>query len=246
MAERMINVDGATLWTTEQGSGPALVLCSGGPGAADYLGPVAAMIDDLTHVYRFEPRGCGRSVSDGPYDLMTSLADLDALRAAFGHERWIVAGHSWGASLALAYALEYPGRVEALLYLSGGGIVNDRHWHAAYVEGRDAGREVLPEPLFPHNLEVNRVGNATTREYHRRPGLLREIADLTVPMLAICGSEDIRPHWPVEQLANLMPNARFELLDGANHEPWHEDGSEMRRLMREFLLELRSGIEPGA
>jgi hypothetical protein len=43
-----------------------------------------------------------------------------------------------------------------------------------------------------------------------------------------------------------MPNARFELLSGANHEPWHKDGSEMRRLIREFLLDLDSGIEPGA
>jgi proline iminopeptidase len=204
------------------------------------------MIDDLTRVYRFEPRGCGRSSAGGPYDLTSALADLDALRAALGHEHWIVAGHSWGASLALAYALEYPGRTDALLYLAGGGIVNDRQWHAAYVEGRDAGREVLPEPLYPPNMDVNRIGNATTREYHRRPGLLRDLARLTVPMLAVSGSEDIRPSWPVEQLANLMPNACFVLIEGDTHEPWHRDGSAMRAVLRDYLKELRSDLEPGA
>jgi proline iminopeptidase len=242
----MIAVNGANLWVAEQGAGPALVLCSGGPGVCDYLGPVADMIDDLARVYRFEPRGCGRSSAEGPFDLPTALADLDALRDALGYERWIVAGHSWGASLALAYALEYPDRADALLYLAGGGIVNDRQWHAAYVEGRDAGREVLPEPLYPHNMEVNRACMASTREYHRRPGLLRDLAQLTVPMLAISGGEDIRPSWPVEQLANLMPNARFVLLEGDNHEPWHTDGSALRAVMREYLKELRSDAEPGA
>ncbi len=241
MSEQLMTVNGATLWVAAQGSGRPVVLCSGGPGAADYLGPVSAMIDDLARVYRFEPRGCGRSQAEGPFDFATSLADLEALRAELGHEHWIVAGHSWGASLALAYALEYPGRAEALLYLSGGGIVNDRQWHAAYVEGRDAGREVLPEPIYPDNLEVNRIGNASTKEYHRRPGLLREIAELPLPALAIHGDEDIRPHWPVEQLMNLIPNARFVLLEGANHEPWHKDGSEMRRLIREFLGEITPG-----
>ncbi|MBD2519562.1 hypothetical protein H6G93_32300 [Nostoc sp. FACHB-973] len=33
---------------------------------------------------------------------------------------------------------------------------------------------------------------------------------LAVPMLAIVGSEDIRPSWPVEQVANLMPCAYFQ------------------------------------
>ena len=103
MSEQLMAVNGATIWVSETGAGRPVVLCGGGPGAADYLGPVAEMIDDLAQVYRYEPRGCGRSQAEGPFDLATSLADLDALRAALGYEQWIVAGHSWGASLALAF-----------------------------------------------------------------------------------------------------------------------------------------------
>src|SRR5438046_1868761 len=80
MPERIVAVNGTELWVTELGSGPPMILCHGGPGCCDYLGPVAEMVDDRVHVYRFEPRGCGRSAIDGPYDLATSLADLEALR----------------------------------------------------------------------------------------------------------------------------------------------------------------------
>jgi proline iminopeptidase len=61
MQERTIAVNGADLWVAEQGTGRPLVLCTGGAGLCDYLGPVAAMVEDLARVYRFDPRGCGRS-----------------------------------------------------------------------------------------------------------------------------------------------------------------------------------------
>ena len=43
-------------------------------------------------------------------------------------------GHSWGAQLALAYALAHPGRVDASIYVSGTGIGPDADWHPAYQE----------------------------------------------------------------------------------------------------------------
>ncbi|MGH2535439.1 MAG: alpha/beta fold hydrolase [Thermomicrobiales bacterium] len=193
MQDAIVAVNGTDLWVAEQGMGYPLILCAGGPGCCDYLGPVAAMVDDLVRVYRFESRGCGRSAVDGPYDLATSLADLDALRVHWGHVRWVVGGHSWGAFLALAYALEYPERTTALVYLSGAGVQNDRGWHAAYKAGREAGREQDPPMAYPDNREVNRAGNASTREYIVQPTLLRRLAECTVPMLAVYGSEDIRP-----------------------------------------------------
>lgn len=125
-----VEVEGASLWTAGQGSGPAVVLCHGGPGLWDYLGPVAAMINDLATVFRYDQRACGRSIGEPPYDVATAVADLDALRAHWGLTGWIVAGHSWGATLALAYCLRHPARARGLIYLSGTGI--DPAWHAEY------------------------------------------------------------------------------------------------------------------
>src|SRR6266851_2910679 len=126
----VVSVPGSALWTTRQGNGPALVCCHGGPGLWDYLEPVAEMVDDLVTVYRYDQRSCGRSTGGPPYNVATAVADLDALRDHWGLPQWIVLGHSWGATLALAYGLAHPARVRALIYLSGTGV--DPSWHAEY------------------------------------------------------------------------------------------------------------------
>lgn len=96
----------------------------------------------------------------------------------------------------------------------------------------------MPEFAYPYNPEVNRVGNASWREYIKHPALLRRIADLRIPALVLHGSDDIRPGWPARQLAHLLPDARFELIEGAEHhmEITHPDG--LRRLLRAFLGEV--------
>ncbi|WP_281167864.1 alpha/beta fold hydrolase [Longispora albida] len=115
--------DGAELWTTVEGpeGGAPVVLCHGGPGMWDYLGPVSGMLADRYRVYRFDQRGCGRSSGPGDYGLARAVADLDEVRAGLGVRRWAVFGHSWGATLALAYAWQYPDRVTRLVYCSGVG-----------------------------------------------------------------------------------------------------------------------------
>jgi proline iminopeptidase len=118
----MVEVPGATLWTESQGAGVPLVLCHGGPGLSDNLGPVAAMVDDVARVHRFDQRGSGRSRSDGPFDVDAMVGDLEALRRHWGHERWVLGGHSWGASLALFYALAHPDRALGVIYLCGTGL----------------------------------------------------------------------------------------------------------------------------
>lgn len=138
--EPIVAVNGAHFWTARQGAGPPLVLLHGGPGLWDDFGELAAMIDDLVTVHRYDQRGSGRSAGPPPYDIETFVADLDALRVHWGHERWIVAGHSAGANLALAYASAHPERVAAVLYLAGTGLVND--WRDEYHAAAEARRDV--------------------------------------------------------------------------------------------------------
>jgi proline iminopeptidase len=134
--DEIVRVPGCSLWATHQGNGPALVCCHGGPGLWDYLAPVAEMIEDLVTVYRYDQRACGRSTGGPPYDVATAVADLDALRDHWGLSQWIVLGHSWGATLALAYGLAYPSRVRALIYLSGTSI--DASWKEEYHRNQEA------------------------------------------------------------------------------------------------------------
>jgi proline iminopeptidase len=117
--EEIVDVDaGARLWTVTVGAGRPVVLCHGGPGSTDTLAPVAAMLADVARVHRYEQRACGRSTGGPPYTMTRSARDLEALRRHWGHPRWVVAGHSFGAALALAYGLEHPDRTEAIIFVS--------------------------------------------------------------------------------------------------------------------------------
>jgi proline iminopeptidase len=131
--------DGVLLWTATGGSGSIpVVLCHGGAGLWDYLEPVAATLAPIARVHRWEQRGCGRSERTGPYSLARFTADIEVLRRNFGHERWLVFGHSWGAGLALRYALAHPQRTLGVLYVSGTGF--GQAWRAAYHEEADRRR----------------------------------------------------------------------------------------------------------
>ncbi|WP_432994862.1 alpha/beta fold hydrolase [Dactylosporangium sp. CA-233914] len=124
-------------WTSGTPSGrPPVVLLHGGPGLWDYLRPVARMLDPLTRVHRFDQRGCGGSdpSPQHSHSIARSVADLEALRRHWGHERWIVVGHSFGASLALAYGFAHPERTAGLGYLSGVGVGD---WRGPYGRERD-------------------------------------------------------------------------------------------------------------
>ncbi|MGH2586439.1 MAG: alpha/beta fold hydrolase, partial [Dehalococcoidia bacterium] len=146
--------DGARLWTATQGRGRPFVLCHGGPGGTDTLAPVAAMVDDLALVHRYEQRACGRSSGGIPYTMARSVADLEAVRRHWGYDRWLVGGVSFGAALALAYAIEHPQRVQGLVYVSCVvRLAGQPDWTAQF---RLARVERIPEPERGRYLELQR------------------------------------------------------------------------------------------
>ncbi|USQ83651.1 alpha/beta hydrolase [Streptomyces phaeoluteigriseus] len=133
--EKVTADDGARLWTARAGEGEPLVLCHGGPGLWDMFDDVGGELTDRASVFRWDQRGCGRSQrSDGPWTTERFVADLDAVRDRFGLTGMTLLGHSWGAQLALSYALAHPERVSTLIYVSGTGIGPDADWHPAYRE----------------------------------------------------------------------------------------------------------------
>ena len=235
MTESYVSSDGVSIWTTRQGEGYPVMLCSGGPGCCDYLNPLSGMLDDVAQVIRFEQRGCGRSQHAPPYDIETCLADLESVRAHYGIDRWVIGGHSWGADLALIYALEHTPHVAGLVCVSGGRMHNDREWHAEYARRREREGEREPHYDYPPNTEVNRQVNSSWKRYVQHPGLLKSISELNVPALFAYGDRDIRPSWPIEQVARLMPAARFELIEGAEHVIWFSHPEELRSLLRAFV-----------
>lgn len=135
--------DGCSLWTEATGAGEPMVLCHGGPGLWDYLPPLAQLAGPRWRVHRYDQRGCGRSGHRGEWTLDQFIADLDTLRAHFGYQRWVAGGHSFGADLALRYALRYPHRVTAVVYICGTGLEWSTHSgaHKAAARARRSKRE---------------------------------------------------------------------------------------------------------
>jgi proline iminopeptidase len=226
--ERFVTSEGGHLWTVASGSGAPMLLFNGGPGCDDYLGPVAQLVSDRCEVVRFEPRGCGRSIWDGRYELDTLLLDAEAVREAYGFERWIVAGHSAGPNAALAYAIRYPQRAIGVLGIAGGMIVDDREWTETYHARLSSIGEDRGGKEFRADPEVNRRGSASWREYCQRSTLLSDLGHLALPCVFINAAEDLRPNWPTRELAALIPGAKYVEISGASHYLWLTHAAELK------------------
>lgn len=85
---------------------------------------------------------------------------------------------------------------------------------------------------------MNRQGNRSRREYLRTSQLVELIRALDIPALIIQGEKDIRPFWPAQQVANLLPQARFQVVPDAEHGLWLTHPQQVRTLLRGFLQEI--------
>ena len=114
--------DGVRLAYAIHGSGPVLVVASCWLSHLqyDWQSPVwrhfLDQLGSLATVVRYDERGFGLSdwtVDD--FSLGARLADLEAIVAAAGLERFAVLGMSGGSAVALSYAIAHPDRVSRLI-----------------------------------------------------------------------------------------------------------------------------------
>jgi proline iminopeptidase len=250
--------DGCRLWTEATGDGPPLVLCHGGPGLWDYFADLAGLLGGLgRRIVRWDQRGCGRSERRGPYTVARFVADLDAVR---GDGTIALLGHSWGARLALRYALDHPDRVDRLVYVAGTGIdpgdawrpvfrqtmarlldgpepadereAAIRQWATDFADPQTAREQAakMARPWFGINWECSRALNT-----ERDPGLESRCRGLAIPVLIVEGDRDLRPRWAVDSLAAALPDVRRLTFTGAGHLPWVEEPDGFRRAVGGFL-----------
>ena len=83
---------------------------------------VADVLAPQFRVLAMDLRGRGRSEKpDKGYSLETHLQDMNGLMDDLGIDRAVVMGHSLGAFIGLAFAAQYPHRVDRLILVDGGG-----------------------------------------------------------------------------------------------------------------------------
>jgi proline iminopeptidase len=96
---------------------PAVYL-HGGPGSGCQPDHRRLFDPERFHAVLFDQRGAGRSRPKGrrtDNTLPHLIADMETIREKFGFARWMIAGGSWGATLALAYTLTHPHRVSGIV-----------------------------------------------------------------------------------------------------------------------------------
>jgi len=113
-----MQVRGVELFELRVGTGPAAVVLHGGPGAHhDYLRPGFDRLAARRTLVYYDQRGGGRSPvpREVPVGWTEQVADLEALRAAWGLEQLPLVGYSWGGILARYFAGYHPGDVVGLV-----------------------------------------------------------------------------------------------------------------------------------
>jgi pimeloyl-ACP methyl ester carboxylesterase len=194
--------------------------------------------------YTLDNRGVGRSDRPpGPYSLEVMARDALAVLDAEGVERAHVVGASMGGVIAQIIGVLHPDRVRSLVLA----CTACRHhtwrrellqeWADAVDEGGMAAlggeplewlvgprlrkrfgiwlnllaRILLQQPPEPFIAQVGAILDATDE-------LRLELVNVRVPTLVITGSQDsLTPVGDAEELAELIPGARLEVLGGAAH-----------------------------
>ena len=134
---------------------PAVVI-HGGPGSGCTAGMRRFFDPEAYRIVLFDQRNCGRSkphASDPNTDLSTNttahlLADMEMLRQHLHIERWMLYGGSWGSTLGLAYAEQFPERVTDMVIA---GVTTTRQSEIDWLY-----RDIAP--LYPEQWDHFRAG----------------------------------------------------------------------------------------
>jgi proline iminopeptidase len=114
----LVNDDLRMIFET-QGDGPPLVTLAGGPGISHHgFHPYLGKLRRKATVIYFDPRGRGDSDEASSYSVADDVRDIDWLRRRLSYETIDLLGVSYGAHLAVAYALEHPQQVRKLVLVS--------------------------------------------------------------------------------------------------------------------------------
>jgi pimeloyl-ACP methyl ester carboxylesterase len=226
----------------------------------DQGGAIAAASQQRLLV-RYDGRGFGlsdRDVTD--FSLEARVRDLEAVVDALGLERFALNGISSGGPTVIIYASRHPERVSHLILsatfarFGGTGAFSEStgrarrdlvrtSWHlpstrAMFAELLSPGIGEVARRVVLHFLGVSGEGPAYAgfMEANSTIDVSDTASGLRVPTLVVSGGDD--PLLPGgRELASLIPGARFEILDGANHMEASAGDPRLRELIQEFLSE---------
>ena len=224
----------------------------------DALVPLFA---EAFRLIRYDTRGHGLSEAPPPPYSMGDLAhDVAGLLDGLQIESAVLCGLSCGGLIAQQFAIDYPGRVRALVLCDTGtriGTVASWEERISIVKQKGLGAlsTISMERWFTEDFrrrrgdQVRGYANMVVRTSPdgylgtccalRDADLTRESAGITKPTLVLCGEQDIAtPPDMARQLVSVIPNARLSLIPGAAHISCVEQPALMATQIMQFLREV--------
>lgn len=169
---RQVDADGTATNYLEAGDGPSVVLVHGsGPGVSAYAN-WRLTIPPLSSRFRvLAPDMVGFGFTERPvgitYDMATWEAQLLGFFDALGVEQASLVGNSFGAALALRFAVTHPERVDRLVLMGAAGISFplteglDAVW--GYEPSVERMRELLDIFAYDHDLVSDELAEVRYR-----------------------------------------------------------------------------------
>ena len=120
-----VQLSNASLYYELKGEGSPILLLSGGPGLSSKQ--LTTLRDSLSQQYKcilFDQRGTGQShtspLDSTTINLIQSVQDISTLLKKLKLERVTIVGHSWGAMLAVNFAIAHPTQINKLVLIGSG------------------------------------------------------------------------------------------------------------------------------
>lgn len=263
-AGQYVELEGARVRVLDRGEGPAVVLVHGFASSIENWVHVVPALEGRHRVLALDLKGFGwTDRPEGDYSPAAQAEILRALLDARGVQKAALVGHSWGASVVLAFALRYPERVERLalydawvydaqlpsmFHLARAGGLGELLFGLFYAE-RSEERMALAfhDPGFVTQALVDDVEKSLQRPGTRAAALAAvrgmrfkdveaRYKDVQVPTLLLWGREDRTAPLPVgERLLRELPRASLRVYPACGHFPMLEAAAESTRDLAAFL-----------
>jgi pimeloyl-ACP methyl ester carboxylesterase len=263
-----VRAGGLDIWTEQVGEGPDVLLIGGLGDTVESWQFQLDGLADRYRLTAFDNRGAGRTaMPEGPVSVETMADDAAAVLRALEIPSAHVAGFSAGSIFAQELALRHPELVRSLVLQSTWPVMDAylRSWvrfiqwlvevapsERAFLEGfylwiytvraHNDGTvdRIIEEVLaFPHKQR--------TEDLQRFLDALIDhdtsdrLPQLTMPTLVLAGGRDInaRPEL-CRAVAELIPGARFEVLEEEAHQPFQEVPDEWNARVDAFWREVQA------
>jgi pimeloyl-ACP methyl ester carboxylesterase len=257
-----LQFEGRVVAWQQAGSGPAVLFVHAFPLSSEMWEPQWRSLVDVAHCLRFDAPGFGASDPVTGYTLDDVARSAVGVLDAAGVDRAVVCGLSMGGYVALAMARLFPERLSGL-------VLADTRSESDTVEGKEKRKETahrveaegvsflaeaLPAALLgpdaPENVRNWLVERIELTAPQGIADALRAMAvrcdstpvlpEIEVPTLVICGAEDgLTPPELSRAMAQAVPNARYEEIEGAGHLTNREAPEAFNDRLKAFLAGFR-------